>query len=277
MRSSFNHQIIALTIFVMTTMVVACTGSSATPASTPMQPTATILQTLTLTAPPVNIGFQGTVLDTQTGKKIAGVYINFKNSDGSVQKDTLSDTNGSFQIDLPKGSYTVNASLQGYQTYSSGNPIELSTSGYTATNISLIPNGAATETVPAQLSISGNCEGAQFGGLCWYFGDENLSCEAVCSAHGGYNEGTKDFTGSSGSSTNCINLFAEMGIVVVENSNQPENNFISVLESKYGGLGCFGIFNQSENAYQIYRDGDATTAQAILNKPGARRMCSCQK
>lgn len=108
------------------------------------------------------------------------------------------------------------------------------------------------------------CSGTEVGGFCWYFGDENLSCSAVCSTHGGYDVATKTYTGSDGSPGNCQNVIAALNIA--------QDDFF---ETTQGGLGCFALQNTSGN-YFGYWDAQPTTADATYATPGRQRICACQ-
>lgn len=108
------------------------------------------------------------------------------------------------------------------------------------------------------------CGGTEAGGFCWYFGDANLSCSAVCSAHGGYDDATRTYAGSDGSPGNCKSVISAL--------NVAQDDFF---ETTQGGLGCFAIQNTSGN-YFGYWDEQPTTADATSVTPGRQRICACQ-
>jgi hypothetical protein len=109
------------------------------------------------------------------------------------------------------------------------------------------------------------CAGTEVGGSCWYFGEDSLSCESVCSSHGGYSEATRIYAGSDGTASNCQNVLASMNI--------PLDNFY---ETQQGGIGCFTIQTASGN-YFGYWDTAPTTASATYVTPGRQRLCACKQ
>ena len=208
-----------LIIGVMAAILVACAGSSTDSTSPAVQaPTAQAPATQekatqpAAAALPSTSGIKGTVQETQTGKKIASAYLVFKSEDGAIRKDTFADADGNYQIELPKGRYQVTASQPGYVTKTSDNPIENSGAGYITAPITLDPK--SEPAAAANATVNANCAGTEFKGFCWYMGDEKLSCEAVCSTHGGYSEGTLSVAGSGGSDTNCSDALAKVGVVL---------------------------------------------------------------
>jgi hypothetical protein len=110
-----------------------------------------------------------------------------------------------------------------------------------------------------------SCGGAEAEGLCWYFGEANVSCEAVCANRGGYDAATRTYAGSDGSASNCRNIFRVLNI--------PLDDFF---ETTQGGLGCFAILTTTGN-YFGYWDTQPTTAAATSVTPGRRRICGCQR
>jgi hypothetical protein len=108
------------------------------------------------------------------------------------------------------------------------------------------------------------CSGREVGGFCWYFGEENASCNAVCAAHAGYHEATRTYAGSDGSAGNCRTVLTALNI--------PLDDFF---ETAQGGLGCFALQTTSGN-YHGYWDTQPTTAAATYVTPGRRRICACQ-
>ncbi len=118
----------------------------------------------------------------------------------------------------------------------------------------------------AQADIpASTCSGTEMGGFCWYFGEENVSCDAVCAPHGGYDNATRTYAGSSSSSDNCRSVIAILNV-----------DLDDFFETTQGGLGCFAIQNASGN-YTGYWDEQPTTADATYVTPGRRRICACQR
>ncbi len=109
------------------------------------------------------------------------------------------------------------------------------------------------------------CSGTEMAGSCWYFGGENVSCDAVCASHGGYDDATRAYAGSSGSSGNCRSVIATLNITLDD-----------FFETTQGGLGCFTIQTTSGNYYG-YWDEQPTLADATYVTPGRRRICACQR
>jgi len=121
----------------------------------------------------------------------------------------------------------------------------------------------SADSVPEHPNVT--CGGTDLEGACWYFGGENLSCEMVCSSHGGYNDATRNYAGSDGTSANCQNVLNKLSI--------PLDNFYKTTQ---GGLGCFALQTTSGN-YFGYWDSQPTTATATYSIPGRRRLCACQQ
>ncbi len=279
MKKSGKTLIFILFIVAMITVLAACIGTNSNTSQVPSQSTIIVIKEVTSTPQPVKSGFQGVVLNTQTSQQVNGVYIIFKSLDGAVMKDTFSDATGRYQIDLPPGRYRVITSHEGYQTLSSDSPIEISGTYYSTYDITLTPKGKSTvTTLPTDLT---NYAGVEYKGFYWYFGDDNLSCEAVCRAHGGYSEGTQSYTGSSGASANCSDVLLQLGIstsIIPPNLNNDKWE-TDIWETSSGGLGCYTLPYKDDpvNTHQAYWDKDPTTAQAVFSKPGFQRVCACQK
>jgi len=62
----------------------------------------------------------------------------------------------------------------------------------------------------AGTSTEDNCGGQVVGGFCWYLGALDESCDTVCINRGGYNDGTRTFAGSDGSTQNCSNFLSAL-------------------------------------------------------------------
>lgn len=118
---------------------------------------------------------------------------------------------------------------------------------------------------PTSPSSAAQCGGVTTGGYCWYLGAENASCDTVCSTHGGYNDGTRLFAGSSGNTDNCKSVLNALKI--------PFSQFYNTSQ---GGLGCFAIPNTSGNFFG-YWDQQPTTSSATTSTAGRRRACACQR
>lgn len=62
--------------------------------------------------------------------------------------------------------------------------------------------GGATES---------SCAGEVVGGYCWYRAS-GVSCDSICSTHGGYNEATRTYAGSDGTNANCVEVADAIGM-----------------------------------------------------------------
>ena len=58
----------------------------------------------------------------------------------------------------------------------------------------------------------GPCAGRAVGGACWYLSAEERNCDDACSSHGGYNEATRTYAGSSGTNANCDEALDALGV-----------------------------------------------------------------
>jgi hypothetical protein len=124
------------------------------------------------------------------------------------------------------------------------------------------PNENSSDS--GNLEPASTCSGTEVGGYCWYFGDENLSCNGVCASHGGYDDATRTYAGSDGSSNNCKSIITALNIT--------QDDFF---ETTQGGLGCFAMKTTSGNYYG-YWDEQPTAAEATYVTPGRQRICACQ-
>jgi hypothetical protein len=120
-------------------------------------------------------------------------------------------------------------------------------------------------TVTFAPPVSPTCSGTEVGGFCWYFGEENVSCNTVCATHGGYNDATRTYAGSSGSPENCRRVLVALNIALDE-----------FFETAQGGIGCFALRLTSGN-FGGFWDVHPTTADATYGVPGRRRSCACQR
>lgn len=188
----------------------------ATIAQVTSRPTETQNPSLTPTIQQKDSGINGSVLNGNTGKAVAEVTIVFESLDGSLRKEITSDAKGQYQIDLPQGNYNVTASHKEYQPYVGAGTLEISNPGYQSGSIILVPLSIPTQTalVPKK-SGSANCDGFEVDGICFYFGDENISCDAVCSTHSGTTDAIVAFMGSSRPGKNCSLLLTRMDIPIL--------------------------------------------------------------
>jgi hypothetical protein len=113
-----------------------------------------------------------------------------------------------------------------------------------------IPCEEDTDTAPA-------CEGALVDGHCWYLSAFTESCTEVCTNHGGHNEATITYAGSSGTIVNCrcvLQVLASIGPYIYD---QPGD-----------GYGCHLLDGEPE-----WESVAETTAGAA--GPGRERACAC--
>ena len=275
MKSRRSLLIQLLIIVAVMNPLAACAWSSLGVVPLSAQPTTADPQVQKQPSRPASSGVQGKVKDGQTGKELVGVYLNFKSQDGTIIRDTLTDASGAYQVDLPAGRYKVIASLEGYQTFSSDTPLESTATGYATLAITLTPKAAVTPSTSVLTGGSGNCAGKQLGGFCWYIGDVNQSCETVCSAHGGYDEATKNYAGSGGTEYHCRDVSAKLEIPL-DLSTGFVNFDTFDLPVNLGGVGC-SIHVKAEGLNDLFWDKDLTTSQATTSVVQIRRMCACQK
>jgi len=116
--------------------------------------------------------------------------------------------------------------------------------------------------VPAD--VAPPCKGKLVGGFCWYLGvSETQHCGLVCGSHGGYNDATRTFAGSSGTNANCQAVLDALG---------APGSTVSTLVGSGAGVGCFFMTLASDR----YRVADTdTTANATFTL--AQRACACNQ
>lgn len=205
-------------------------------------------------------GFQGIVYDSPQGFKIPAVQITFVSEDGTVTQVVTSDANGVYQVDLPQGRYHVSAVHNDYELFQPDGFFVVPGPGYQIGDIAMIPK--AQPPAPPDNSASG---AVNLAGAFWYFGAENVSCDEVCTSHGGYNEATRTYAGSDGTAENCQ--------AVLQALQLPIQDFYP---TKQGGLGCFTIQLVSGD-YGGFWDQHPTTSSATYQVPGRRRICGCNQ
>ncbi|MBI5502767.1 MAG: hypothetical protein HY907_21155 [Deltaproteobacteria bacterium] len=107
----------------------------------------------------------------------------------------------------------------------------------------------------------GPCAGARVGGHCWYLSGEERSCDNACAAHGGYDDATRTYAGSSGTDANCDAVLDALG---------AGGSATSTLSGSGAGVGCF-LMNMVDSRYRV-QDTPTTPAATYLL---ARRACAC--
>ena len=158
---------------------------------------------------------------------------------------------GITRLNCPKGRYRVTTVQDGYLNSNSVSLIETSGVDYTSYAITLnsVKGEPTATTAP---TISAICACTEYEGFCWYSGDADLSCEAVCSTHGGYTEGTKSLTGSGGTPANCGDILLRVGISIDFSLDMSP----IILNTTKGGAGCFTVPKQNNVEMQAYWDKD---------------------
>ena len=107
----------------------------------------------------------------------------------------------------------------------------------------------------------GPCGGEEIGGHCWYLGGEERSCDDACTGHGGYDEATRTYAGSSGTNANCDAVLNALGV---------GGSSVSTLGGSGTGAGCF-YMNMADTRYRVADTPTASGATYILS----RRACAC--
>lgn len=132
-------------------------------------------------------------------------------------------------------------------------------------------DGMATTSISITVLGAVSCDsgGQVVGGTCWYFGQNNQSCDAVCSTHGGYNSATASFAGSGGTDANCGQVLTAVGAI----SPTPVT-----AQSSIGGISGLGCGSDYTNNATSYRITSTTTSSADSSGNSGlyfRRACSC--
>lgn len=166
---------------------------------------------------------------------------------------------------LPTG-LTINATTG----VLSGTPtVQQSAQSYTVTAFNTDGNTSTSISITVQAPISCGSGGHAVGGTCWYFGDNNQNCTTVCGTHGGYNNATLSFAGSSGTNTQCGQVLSALG------ATNPTPVTAAASVQGISGLGCGSDYTDNAIAYRVT---SATTAGADSSSNSSfyfRRACSC--
>ena len=139
-----------------------------------------------------------------------------------------------------------------------------------------VADDAATDTLDADSSLEadssaeaeadadappGRCAGHVVGGSCWYLSVEERNCDDACSSHGGYDEATRTYAGSSGTNANCDEVLDALGVA---------GSRTSTLAASFAAVGCFYL-NLADARYRVQ---DRTTTSSATYMLG-RRACAC--
>ncbi len=124
-------------------------------------------------------------------------------TDGTLS-GTYTNQNCSVTACAACSSTTINWSscnaLSGSMTHGQTKTVSNAASGYTGTRDLSCNNGTISQSGG---SCTSGCGGITVGGYCWYKSEHSESCDTACASHGGYNEATRTYAGSSGSPSNC--------------------------------------------------------------------------
>jgi hypothetical protein len=120
------------------------------------------------------------------------------------------------------------------------------------------------------------CDGVIIGGNCWWFGQNNQSCDQVCSGKGGYNDATRIYAGSGGTDANCNQVLQGLGI-------SQQQGCIDIVNRPADGLGCAADFEFEDNSC---KSGGSSTIRFVRytdttssSNTGTyiRRACACNE
>lgn len=161
---------------------------------------------------------------------------------------------GSGQISINGGAWVTSGTIANGQTLTVRMKVVDSN-----TYIATIDVGGVTDTwtVSPPTPCGSGGTGREVGGYCWYSGADGQSCTDVCASHGGYNNATGTFAGSSGSNSNCNAVLTMLG-----------KGTGNAGDTSVGGIGCYVSFSNSRG-----RSINPTTAAATNTY--ASRACAC--
>jgi hypothetical protein len=107
----------------------------------------------------------------------------------------------------------------------------------------------------------GSCGGVKVGGYCWYLGGTWIPCSSLCADHGGYNEATRTYAGSSGTDQNCWDVLTALGAPAATSRFQTDER----------ADGC--SYGESSEGVFWWRSVLPTTAEERSN----HRACACNE
>lgn len=113
------------------------------------------------------------------------------------------------------------------------------------------------------------CDGVLAGGSCWWFGENNQSCNDVCATHGGDAPGSRLYAGSSGDSVQCGNLLTSFNAI----SPFPVTEAASVVSTT--GLGCGSDYTNNATSYRVTSTTVASASSNANPNFYFRRVCAC--
>ncbi len=142
----------------------------------------------------------------------------------------------------------------------------------TATNI----DGSDMVIISVEVTNAIACDGVALDGFCWYLGQNDESCDAVCSGRGGNNPaGTTAYVGSGGTSPQCESVMNALG--------QTQPGCTGIEERTGLAVGCGTDFQTSNSCPTggssrnfIRYTSPATTGSAASGAGlSIRRACAC--
>lgn len=113
------------------------------------------------------------------------------------------------------------------------------------------------------------CDGAIVNGRCWWFGENNQSCDTVCAVHGGYIEATRTYAGSGGSDSACTAVLTAIGA-----ENPAPVSPVSTLGG-ISGMGCGSDYTDTATAYRLTSTTTSSASSASNGGLYFRRACAC--
>ena len=118
-------------------------------------------------------------------------------------------------------------------------------------------DGAAPDTNNA-------CEGLGIGGICWYLGPANSSCQQVCASHGQPAPAAATYVGSTRQGGGLIKCALLLGLLGVSGTPQIGTRTDGL------GFGCH-LFTQDGSTYWLSSPDFSVTASGAT----ARLVCGC--
>jgi hypothetical protein len=113
------------------------------------------------------------------------------------------------------------------------------------------------------------CDGTIEAGGCWFFGQNNQSCDEVCALHGGYESVTARYVGSGGSNEACGGVLS-----LLESFNPLPVTTVSTLGG-ISGLGCGSDYTSEATSYRLTTTTTGNASSASNASLYFRRVCGC--
>ena len=122
---------------------------------------------------------------------------------------------------------------------------------------SSVGDGAVSDTNNA-------CEGLSIGGICWYLGPANLSCQQVCTSHGQTAPAAATYVGTARQGGGLLKCTILLGLLGVSGTPQTGTRTDGL------GFGCH-LFIQDGSTYWLSSPDFSVTASGAT----ARLVCGC--